>query len=520
MTVGRGLGASLTAKERKELKRNIDRWATDPVLFVLEVFAPGYDERHAGDPFQLERWHLQGLNALVPGKHTGPGQWQPRIAAKASKGVGKTAFLSWVGWWFLLCFPHVRAAAASITLDNLLANLWPELALWQGYSPLLSILFRHNGRSIESVDHPKTWFLDARSFEKDADAAKQNESMAGLHSENVLILLDEAGSMPNGVVDAAKGIFTDRTANALLVLCGNCNDEDGPLGVISRDEPDRWTMLEINGDPDNPDRCTRVSIEEARAEIAKNGRDDDVVRVNYLGLFPLRGSNKLLGSDEVSLAMQRDTAEKNWIDAPVIFGLDAALDGDDTNVLFKRQGAMSWHRKEWEWRKIKPGALAERIGLILDKHEGYGAVFVDVTGGWGQGVTLRLDDLGYPNIIAVDFGAEALNPAYHNRRAEMHFLMAEWVQTVGCLPNDAQLRIELCAPIKKLGQKGGHSTRMIEPKKDIKARIGRSPDKSDALALTFAAPVFKRSAAAISHRQQVDEQKFKANPYAFMSGKR
>lgn len=507
--------ASMSVGDRTLLAQSIERWLLDPALFVLEVFAPGWEAAHPGHEFRLENWHDQGLDAIAT---------EQRVAAQASKGVGKTAWLAWVGWWFLLCHQHSKGAACSITGANLKAGLWSELALWQSYSPLLMALFEHKAERISSRDFPKTWFLDSRTFQTDADPTKQNESMAGLHNDNVFVLLDEVGAYPLGVFKAAQGIFTDGTATALLVVAGNCNDEDGPLGVISRDEPDRWTIIEINGDPDNPGRCTRVDIEEARKEIALYGRDDPGVRVNFLGLFPKRGSNKLVGIDEATEAQRRDSQMRNWISDPVIFGLDAAMHGDDSNVLAKRQGCMSWLRPEWVWRNLNPGPLADRIAVILStrEHKDYGALFVDVTGGWGQGVLLRLQDLGFRRIIPVDFGENALDPQFYNRRAEMHFLMADWIKSVGCLPADPLLRGELCAPGYEHAQKNGRSVRKVEPKKDIKARLGRSPDKSDALGLTFAAPVFKRTEddAVFTRSSNETPDGTPYNPYKVMRGGR
>lgn len=506
---------ALSPEHRAQLSADIERWSKDPQAFVLEVFAPGWEDAHPGREFRLEKWHEVALAALVKG---------PRIAAKASKGVGKTAWLSWVGWWFLTCFQHPKGLAASITGDNLKTGLWSELAIWQGYSPLLSALFEHTAEQVRSRQHPTTWFLAKRTFAKEADPNEQNASMAGFHGDNVFILLDEVGDFPVGVWRAAEGIFTDRNANALLAIVGNANNEDGPLGIIWSREAEHWQTIDINGDPDNPDRCTRVDIEEARKEIALHGRDDNVVRINYLGLFPKRGSNKLIGTDDVTAAMLRDAPKRDWQSDPVIFGLDAALYGDDSNVLAKRQGCMSWMKPEWIWRNVSPGQLASMLAKVLIEHKGYGALFIDVTGGWGEAVRLRLEDLGYPNIIAVDFGAPALDDQYSNRRAEMHFLMADWIKKYGCLTDDAQLRVELCAPTYESVTKAGHSVRQIEPKKKIKERLGRSPDKSDALALTFAAPVFKPTleeglAPVYGSANSPAAQKFRKDPYAWMRGK-
>ena len=52
-----------------------------------------------------------------------------------------------------------------------------------------------------------------------------------------------------------------------------------------------------------------------------------------------------------------------------------------------------------------------------------------------QGVTVQL-----PPGLAID------EARFTNRRTEMWCLMAEWVRTVGCIPERAELRVELTAP--------------------------------------------------------------------------
>jgi hypothetical protein len=60
--------------------------------------------------------------------------------------------------------------------------------------------------------------------------------------------------------------------------------------------------------------------------------------------------------------------------------------------------------------------------------------------------------------------------------------MRDWVRGGGQLPNDPQLADELMMP--KLIFHGG--VFRLEEKEQIKSRLGRSPDKADAFAQTFA----------------------------------
>jgi len=77
---------------------------------------------------------------------------------------------------------------------------------------------------------------------------------------------------------------------------------------------------------------------------------------------------------------------------------------------------------------------------------------------------------------------------YKNRRAEMWDGIREWLESdeETQIPDDDYLQADLVSP----GFTYTSNTQLLlEPKKDIKKRIGKSPDAGDALALTFAGPV-------------------------------
>ena len=110
-------------------------------------------------------------------------------------------------------------------------------------------------------------------------------------------------------------------------------------------------------------------------------------------------------------------------------------------------------------------------------------------GGQGAGVYDILKDRGYGKIVrGVYFGEKAINrDRYANRRAEMWDLVREWLSDSVRLPADEELLDELVSVNKKYDRLG---RLQLEEKDELKKRLGRSPDKADALALTFATPVY------------------------------
>jgi phage terminase large subunit len=521
----------LSSDEEKKLKSLIERWAEDPVAFVLEVFGPGYEEEK-GKPLVIDRWQLKMLRALVKHEPHGNCDGRPhkRVAAKACKGPGKTAAKAWVGWWRMLCFRFHQGYCISITGDNLKSNLWKELAYWQRFSPLLTLLFEHKAEEIvargtDAQGRPlgKTWWLQARSFPQDANKEKQAETLAGLHADNVSILMDEVGSFPMGVFDAAKAIFNVVGVDALLMVSGNATTVDGPLYYIFTEEAELWFLVEITGDPDDPDRSPRIDIEEARREIAKHGRNDPVVMVNILGKFPPRGDNKLLGSDDVSAAIKRDCAERIWRQEALVWGVDVAGEGldPDATVLYKRQGPVAF--RPLRWRNLAIDVVADKVAFEYyeAKRESKAPkkIFID-KGGVGRGTHDRLRTLlGRDIVVGVDFGENALEESqYADRRTEMWCRMARWVRDGGCLPDEVpELRRDLTAPsitVESSTSKG--TRRILESKKQMKKRGLPSPDDGDSLGLTFAMDVLPDIADELAALRRASPTKF--NPYEHLKG--
>jgi len=447
----------------------IKQWREDPVCFVEDNFQVTPDA-----------WQIDTLT------HLG-GDFDPRrlLCMKACTGPGKSAVLAWIGWHRLACFAakgeHPKGAALSITADNLKDNLWSELAKWQGRSSFLSKAFKWTKERIYAVDHPETWFLSARSFAKDADSEAIGRALSGLHSQFPFVLLDETGEMPTTVGRTAQQIFTGSPIDALIAQAGNPTSMAGLLYESCSSGATSWRVVTITADPDDPKRTPRVSIEHARAMIAEHGRDNPWVMATILGLFPPTAFNSLLSHEEVVAAMDRHIKPDDYSFAAKILGVDVAREGDDKSVIFPRQGLASFMPDV-----LRNATSLQGAGAVQKKWTDWGAdgCFVDNTGGFGGGWVDQLEVLHrYP--IPIHFAGHASDPRYANIRAEMWDKMAQWIKKGGALPRIPELIAELTTPTYTHVR----DRMLIEPKEKIKARLGRSPDYADALALTFAYPV-------------------------------
>lgn len=449
---------------------NIRRWRADPVQFVRDVFSVEPDE-----------WQKDFLLAYAE---------STRIAAKACKGPGKTAVLAWCCWHFLACYTYPKIAATSITGDNLRDGLWTEMAKWQQRSPFLLAAFTWKAERITANDHVETWWMSARRWSKDATGEQQANALAGLHADNIMFVVDEAGGVPDAVIAAAEaalanaGTEVNPDAVAKLLICGNPTHLSGPLYRACTVESRLWRVIEITGDPDDPKRSPRISRQWALEQIEKYGRDNAWVMVNVFGKFPPASLNALIGPDEVTEAMSRVVREDAYRTAPKILGVDVARQGDDATIIQPRQGIVAF--KPRMLRIPNTMTIAHHVAQAMDKFRP-DAVFIDGTGGWGYGVIDKLEELGR-TVIPVQFAGKALQLRYKNKRAEMWMEMVGWIRRGGVLPEIMELREELTA------QTFFHTGDKLQltDKDQIKEELGRSPDYADALALTFAFPVAKR----------------------------
>jgi hypothetical protein len=215
------------------------------------------------------------------------------------------------------------------------------------------------------------------------------------------------------------------------------------------------------------------------------------VRVRVLGLPPQASDLQFIGTSLVQQAQRMPAV--SLLDDPLVAGLDMARGGADDCVLAFRKGK--------DARGVKPiripGAQARdsmRVVAVISEqlqrfHNGQriATLFVDATGGSiGGPVADRLRQLGFKQVIDVQFGGESPDRKYANLRGYLWGKMRDWLQAGGAIEDDAALETDLTGPGYFHDK---HDRLLLESKEDMKARGLSSPDYADALACTFARTV-------------------------------
>ena len=217
---------------------------------------------------------------------------------------------------------------------------------------------------------------------------------------------------------------------------------------------------------------------------------ENLFRQEYLCDFTASRTDVLIPIDLVLAAQKRFYNEYELRGAPKILGVDPARFGDDRSVIIRRQGLQAFAPRVLA--KLDNVQLA---GLVAQEIKDFRPDGVFVDAGQGAGVIDVLRSLGY-EVTEVPFGGAPLQAGrYRNKRAELWGEMAEWIRHGGALPEqETTLANELASAVYDFDEAG---KMRLEAKDKIKARLGKSPDLADALALTFAAPVASREQRSI-----------------------
>jgi len=310
----------------------------------------------------------------------------------------------------------------------------------------------------------------------------QHRSVCGLHNQGkrILLVFDEASAIHDLIWEVSEGALTDSNTEIIWCCFGNPTQNIGRFRECFGKFKHRWITRQIDS------RTVKMTNKKQLQKwVDDYGEDSDFVRVRVRGVFPAASSNALIGPEEVEAAMKREYKGGEFDFAAMILGVDVARQGTDSSVAIRRQGKVAF--KPRQMRIPDTMLVAQQVGIECDEYK-VDACFVDATGGYGVGVVDALRQVGR-DPLEVYFSGKALDPRYFNKRSEMWFEMAKWVKAGGALPDDPELAEELTAATYTFQ---GDKFRLCD-KDDIKDAIGRSPDKADALALTFAQPVVKRS---------------------------
>ena len=428
------------------------KYAYDPVLFVREVLG--------AEPLDYQ---AEFLEAIADNER--------KISIRSGHGTGKSTSASWAMLWYLLMrFPN-KVVVTAPTSGQLFDALFAELKRWIGElpKPVQGLLTVKSDR-VELAAAPSEMFISART-----SRAETPEALAGVHSENVLLVVDEASGVPEKVFEAAAGSMSGH--NATTILLSNPTRSVGTFYESQNRMSDswwtrRWSCVE----------SPLVSDEFVDEMRERYGEESNAFRIRVLGEFPLADDDTIIPFHLVDSAMNRQIDIDK--DRAPVWSLDPARFGTDRTAFCKRVGSVVTEIKSWRGLD-----LMQTVGRVMAEYEALAPssrpseILVDSIG-IGSGVVDRMRELGAP-VRGVNVAeSPSMGGTYNNLRTELWFKTKAWLEDRSCkLPNDDALLADLTGIRYSFSSSG----KMAAESKDQMRRRGlKSPDLADAICLTMA----------------------------------
>lgn len=494
-----------------EAIEKFESWQADWRLFAREYLAVNLD-------IQQE----EALHAI---------QHNQKVAIASGTSRGKDFLMAVASICFLYLTPafddkgklvgNTKVILTAPTGRQVSKIIMPEIGRLFQNSVYLPGTLNSNSINIPPYDE---WFLHA--FKADDT---NTEAWTGFHAVNIFFGVTEATGLSQTVFDAIEG---NLQGNSRLVIVFNPNINHGyaasamkspafkKIVLNSLDAPNVIHKKIIHpGQVDYPwirdritDWCMQIPQSEynvLEADFEFEGiwyRPNDLFRAKVLGLFPKISEGVLVPPEWIQLANKRWLAYKadgGPITKPLRLGVDVAGMGRDSTCYCKRHGN---YVPEFKLKHGEGSAnhmeVAGDTKIILQQNTNayngfYAQAFLD-TIGEGAGVFSRLIEQNVPYVFSCKFSEAAKDGggndhkdftgqySFLNMRAYLYWAVRDWLnpanKSEAMLPPDDQLLQELSETKWKFRSDGRIQ---IEDKEELKKRIKRSPDKSDALANTF-----------------------------------
>lgn len=486
-----------------ELENDVASFQHDPYGYVLYAYEWGKGELTGFDgPDDWQTMVLKDVRDLLRDgsktiddvlRYVGEAI---QIAVKSGHGVGKSALVAWIVDWAMSTMEDTRGVVTANTDTQLRTKTWPEVAKWHRLS-VTRHWFILTATALYSADpdHEKTWRFDIIPWSEN-----NTEAFAGLHNKwkRLVVIFDESSAIPEVISEVTEGALTDSETEILWFKFGNPTMNSGNFFDCFHKMRHRWHRYTV--DARKSKFTNKVKI--AQWETDK-GADSDFFLVRVAGEFPNAEAGQFIAADIVAAARGRKVRPDQFKSSPKIIGVDPKYGGPDEFAIYLRQGLavklLGIFTKNAETED--DAYMAGQIARMEDEEEA-DAVFIDF--GYGTGIYNAGKQLGRKNWKLVQFGGASPDPKYLNMRAYMWGSYRDWLKEGGAIPDDEQLCEETKAPHAYLTKGKLEGRIVLESKEDMKDRGVASPNRADAIALTFAYPVQSKTQGVrtLSQRRQ------------------
>lgn len=325
-----------------------------------------------------------------------------------------------------------------------------------------------------NIVHIRDSFCDFRS-------ADRPENWEGYGYD--LVILNEAGIILNKEYlwgNAVRPMLLDNPNSKAII--GGVPKGKNQFWDLCNQKSKNWkhfTFTSFN----NP-YLSKDDIEELITELKRIG-GENFVKQEIFGEFLDSTEMQYIEGEIIDRAFERHYSHGEETGAAKVAGVDFARKRDRCAIVH-RQGVklhdiLMFHPEGHQWSVRFARMIVNKTindwgadHIFFDEGESGGGV-IDILHSWGYG------DMVTP----VMFGSNANNNAFFtNKRVEMYTDTKKWLDERGSLTRESKYSNDLRRDLESLAY--GYTERTGKLKLMPKALLSRSPDISDALALTFA----------------------------------
>ena len=394
-----------------------------------------------------------------------------RISVASGHGIGKSAVLAWLVLWFLFCFKNAQVPCTAPTGDQMYDVLWKEINKWMNLLPdAVRMKYEWLSNYVRIKDYPeseKIWWARAKTARKESP-----EALAGIHGDYVMLIIDEASGVAEEIYTVGEGALTGE--NVLVIMTSNPTRTIGYFFESHHADKDNWEILSFSS-IDSP----IVEDGYVKRIAQKYGIESDEYKIRVLGEFPDIEAMDEKGYVPLLLDTQIVRTRDIQFSGEMVMGIDPAGEGKDMTAWIIRDNFVA-KLVAFE-QKSTPKSIAAKTLTLMDYYGVEGKnIYVD---NFGEGANVGQEiALAGHKVNAINVGDNADDKdVYVNKRAECYFRIKEWLVKGGTVEDDI-LKKELSWMKYRRNPRG---KKQIMPKVDMKKDMKKSPDRADALSLTF-----------------------------------